>query len=178
MRPKLRLASMLFSLLMLGCAAAQDASTVHGEAVGRLAAAGAAPAKPQTPSNGVTPIELPGYWVGTTTAYCNLNPADFDMRCNNINRISLSFLQENDRVTGIYRCSFGNGECRAQNDAGKIANASMRGRALQMRIALPDLSSCIFQGKAVSPGAIKGAYFCYQGGGLMEQGHFEIWRQL
>jgi hypothetical protein len=178
MRSTFRLSSFLFSLAMAGCVAGQDAPASHAEAIGESSAGISTPAAADTSKADSDAIALPGYWTGTTTAYCNLNPAEFDMRCNSINVITLSLLQDKDRVTGFYRCSFGNQDCRAQNDAGKVANASMRGRQLRMRIALPDLSSCIFQGKAVSPASIKGAYFCYQGGGLMEQGHFEIRRQL
>ncbi len=178
MRSIFRPSSFLFSLAMAGCVAGQNAPTSDVEASGQTPAGVAAPAAASTSNTDGDAIALPGYWTGTTTAYCNLNPAEFDTRCNSVNVISLSLLQDKDRVTGFYRCTFGNQDCRAQNDSGTVANASMSGRRLQMRIALPDLSSCIFQGKAVSPASIKGAYFCYQGGGLMEQGHFEIRRQL
>jgi hypothetical protein len=178
MRSTLRLSFFLLSFSMVGCVAAQNAPTSRDDATGESPAGiTTVTAKAPATSDGDA-IALPGFWTGTTTAYCNLNPIEIDTRCNSINLISLSLEQEKGGVRGIYRCTIGNQECRAQNDAGKVANASMRGRRLQMRIALPDLSSCIFQGKAVSPATIKGGYFCYQGGGLMEQGHFEIWRRF
>lgn len=176
------LSALALSLSLVGCSVGQDPQTSQSDLVGESAPAGGSP----TPQAGILQasgdqhdaVQLPGYWIGTTTAFCNLNPTEIDMRCNSINVISLSLLQEKRGVTGFYKCSFGNQDCRDQNDSGKVAASSMHGRRFLMRVALPDLSSCIFQGTANSPASIRGAYFCYQGGGLMEQGKFEIRRQL
>lgn len=174
--------ALALSLSLVGCSVGQDRPTSQSDVAGESAPAGGAPAPQagiaQTNGDQHDSIQLPGYWIGTTTAFCNLNPTEIDMRCNSINVISLSLLQEKKGVTGFYKCSFGNQNCRDQNDSGKVAAGSMHGRRFLMRIALPDLSSCIFEGTANGPGSIRGAYFCYQGGGLMEQGQFEIRRQL
>lgn len=176
------LSALALSLSLVGCSIGQDPQTSQSELAGESAPASGPPRPqagiPQAGEDQHDSIQLPGYWIGTTTAFCNLNPGEIDMRCNSINVISLSLLQEEKGVTGFYKCSFGNQSCRDQNDAGKVAASSMHGRRFLMRIALPDLSSCIFQGTANGPGSIRGAYFCYQGGGLMEQGQFEIRRQL
>lgn len=178
----MRLSYFLLSFWLFGCVAGQNEQASHAELVGESSAAAFPPALPTASSQAVREklgtFELAGFWIGATTAFCNRNPAEFDMRCNTINVITLSLLQDKNRVGGFYKCSFGNQDCRDHNDTGKVAAASMRGSRLVMRIALPDLSSCIFQGTADSPASISGAYFCYQGGGLMEQGHFEIRRKL
>jgi len=173
---------LLLSLSLAGCAASQGAESPQLARAGapQAAAAAASQTPPANPSAAPSPqpFELAGYWVGTTTAFCNLNPAEFDMRCNSINVITLSLFESNHRMSGFYQCSFGNQDCRNQNVSGKVAAAKMRGRRLEMRIAMPDLSSCIFEGAAQSPATMRGTYFCYQGGGLMEQGRFEIRRRL
>ena len=173
----LKLSQLLLSLSLAGCVASQSADNLYSRDAGAPPAASATPAHHQSAAE-PQPFELAGYWVGTTTAFCNLNPAEFDMRCNSINVITLSLFEDKNRMTGFYKCSFGNQDCRNQNDSGKVAAAKMRGRRLEMRIAMPDLSSCIFEGAANSPASMRGSYFCYQGGGLMEQGHFEIRRKL
>ncbi|HTW88167.1 MAG TPA: hypothetical protein VMD75_09180 [Candidatus Binataceae bacterium] len=175
------LTALALSLSLVGCSVGQDPQTLQSDVVGESAPAGGSPtarAGISQASDQQGSIPLPGYWVGTTTAFCNLNPSEFDLRCNSTNVITLSLLQEEKGVTGFYKCSFGNQACRDQNDSGKVAASSMHGRRFQMRIALPDLSSCIFQGAANGPSSIRGAYFCYQGGGLMEQGQFQIRREL
>ncbi len=179
----LKLSRMVLSLSLAGCVASQSVNNSHtGQARAPAAAASAMLAeKAGTQTLNTAPgetFELAGYWVGTSTAFCNLNPAELDMRCNSINVITLSLFEDNNRMSGFYKCSFGNQDCRNQNDSGKVAAARMRGRRLEMRIAMPDLSSCIFEGAANSPASMQGTYFCYQGGGLMEQGRFEIRRRL
>lgn len=178
----LLLSSLALSLSLVGCGAGQDAHTSQSELVGESPAASAPPIPqagiPQATGDQHDSIRLAGFWTGTTTAFCNLNPAEIDTRCNSINVITLSLLQGEKGLTGFYKCSYGNQNCRNQNDSGKVAAGSMHGRRFLMRIALPDLSSCIFEGAANGLASIRGGYFCYQGGGLMEQGQFEIRRQL
>jgi hypothetical protein len=41
---------------------------------------------------------------------------------------------------------------------------------------MPDGSSCLFNGAPTAANQIKGSYSCYQGGGLAEQGRFDVSR--
>ena len=164
--------AVLLSLSLAACGATPTVHASHPEQItGSSASATILPA-PQTEvpiaeADKPDSFELAGFWVGTVTR-----------RLGSISVITLSLVEDEGRVRGFYKCSYGNQECRNQNDSGKVAAARMRGRRLELRIALPDLSSCIFHGAAVSSVSIRGGYSCYQGARLMEQGHFEITRRF
>jgi hypothetical protein len=122
-------------------------------------------------------FDTSGVWDGQSVASCNaFNPTSFSTRCNAINKITLTMVQENAKITGFYKCSIGNTGCRNQNDSGTIASGSMKNGRLALRIGMPDGSSCIFNGLPIAANQIRGSYSCYQGGGLAEQGRFEVAR--
>jgi hypothetical protein len=132
----------------------------------------------QSPPEASRPIfDASGVWDGQSVASCTaFNPLSFNTRCNAINKIAITMVMENAKITGFYKCSIGNMDCRNQNDSGTIASGSMEHGRLALRIGMPDGSSCIFNGVLTAANQIKGNYTCYQGGGLAEQGRFEIGR--
>lgn len=122
-------------------------------------------------------FDASGVWDGKSVASCtSFNPLGFNTRCNAVNKIVLTMVQENTKITGFYKCSIGNMDCRNQNDSGTIAVGSINSRRLALRIGMPDGSSCLFNGVPTAANQIKGSYACYQGGGLAEQGRFDVGR--
>jgi hypothetical protein len=122
-------------------------------------------------------FDASGVWDGQSVASCTaFNPLSFNTRCNAINKVTITMVQENAKITGFYKCSIGNMDCRNQNDSGTIATGSMQNGRLALRIGMPDGSSCLFNGVPTGANQIKGSYSCYQGGGLAEQGRFEVGR--
>lgn len=95
-----------------------------------------------------------------------------ETRCGAVNEITLTLLQQGAKVSGFYKCGYGNMDCRNGNETGKVALGTMGTYLLQMRVMMPDGSDCIFNGRPKSD-AIEGSYLCLQGGGLIERG---IWR--
>ena len=65
------------------------------------------------------------------------NPLSFNTRCNAINKIAITMVQENGKITGFYKCTIGNMDCRNQNDSGTIANGSIQNGRLALRIGMP-----------------------------------------
>ena len=124
------------------------------------------------------PNDATGLWQGTSRAGCqSLNPMGFNTRCSAINNIQLTLIQEGSKISGFYKCSTGNQDCRNQNDSGTVGSGDMRSNGrVAMRIAMPDGSSCIFNGLMAAANQMKGSYSCYQGGGLAEQGSFQVSR--
>ena len=116
-------------------------------------------------------IEVTGVWRGESSAECGMLLPD-DTRCGAVNDITLTLLQQGAKVSGFYKCSYGNMDCRNDNETGKVALGTMGTDLLQMRVMMPDGSDCIFNGRPRSD-AIEGSYLCLQGGGLVERG---IWR--
>ena len=116
-------------------------------------------------------IEVTGVWRGNSSAECAMLIPD-ETRCGAVNDITLTLLQQGAKVSGFYKCSYGNMDCRNGNETGKVALGTMGTDLLQMRVMMPDGSDCIFDGRLKSD-AIEGSYLCLQGGGLIERG---IWR--
>jgi hypothetical protein len=55
------------------------------------------------------------------------------------------------------------------NDTGSLTSSSVSGSLARLRVMLPDGSSRIFDGNFGAKSGT-GNFFCYQGGGLLEQG--------
>jgi hypothetical protein len=116
-------------------------------------------------------IDVTGVWRGKSSAECGMLIPD-ETRCGAVNDITLTLLQQGAKVSGFYRCGYGNMDCRNGNETGKIALGTIGTALLQMRVMMPDGSDCIFNGRP-DRDAIRGNYLCLQGGGLVERG---IWR--
>jgi hypothetical protein len=116
-------------------------------------------------------VDVTGVWRGKSWAECGMLLPD-ETRCGAVNDITLTLLQQGAKVSGFYKCGYGNMDCRNGNDTGKVALGTMGTNLLQMRVMMPDGSDCIFNGRPMG-NAIDGSYLCLQGGGLIERG---IWR--
>jgi hypothetical protein len=144
------------------------AATAQADTVKDAQMPGAAQEKGQ-PEKGQ--IDVTGVWRGKSSAECGMLIPD-ETRCGAVNEITFTLLQQSAKVSGFYKCSYGNMDCRNGNDIGKVALGTIGTNLLQMRVMMPDGSDCIFNGRPKG-NAIDGGYLCLQGGGLIERG---IWR--
>jgi hypothetical protein len=119
------------------------------------------------PASGVT-----GVWQGQSWANCNVIMMLDETRCGAVNSITLTLLQKDAKVTGFYRCAFGNMDCLNLNETGRVAAGNMGPSLLTMRVMMPDGSDCMFNGRPKGD-AMQGTYSCLQGGSLIEQG---LWK--
>ena len=110
-----------------------------------------------------------GVWHGESRTNCNVVMMADAARCGAVNAITFTLLQNNAKVSGYYRCAYGNMNCRNMNETGRIARGSMGKKLLRMRVMMPDGSDCLFHGWPMGD-AMRGSYSCLQGGGLVEQG--------
>lgn len=121
------------------------------------------------PAGGRRPFGVTGVWHGESRANCNVVMMADVTRCGAVNAITFTLIQDRAKVSGYYRCAYGNMDCRNLNETGRVAAGSMSKRLLRMRVMMPDGSDCLFHGWP-SGDAIRGSYSCLQGGGLVEQG--------
>jgi len=174
MRCKARWCALAFwALGICGCANPWRGRTYPNDFYGRadltipVASKGDAPA---ATGGGVT-----GVWEGTSISDCGFISTDDTQRCAAMQNITLTMFQQGDRVTGRYRCAYGNRVCRNMDEEGVIRNGSMNGRRLWMRVMLEDGSMCAFTAMPQAD-VMEGGYSCYQGGGLLERGVFRTER--
>jgi hypothetical protein len=131
------------------------------------------------PPIGKPSTDLSGVWQGEIRVLpCSPGvPAEIG-RCDAVNRITLSLHQNDSGVTGDYRCAIGTTVCRDANTTvqGRLIDGSVNGRNVTLRVMLPgDVSSCLYNGLD-SATQIGGSYRCYQGGGLVEIGQWQVRR--
>jgi hypothetical protein len=119
------------------------------------------------------------YWFGTTRVIpCVFSPSD---RCNAVNNITLTLTHQGDRIKGKYTCAYGNLICRngGADDTGNVVSGQISGNEIQLSVIIPaDVSTCYYNGRLTSPTTIHGRYSCYQGGGLLEQGIWNVMQAL
>jgi hypothetical protein len=153
-------------LFMSGCAAQQQAAKVESA----TAASATVPTAPEANDRaGIT-----GVWEGTSVADC-MGVEISDMgRCEATQNITLTMFQEGSKVSGYYRCAYGNQNCRNLAMTGVIKNGNMEGRRLMMRVMLEDGSMCYFTGIPAGD-RLDGRYSCMTTG-LFEQGRFRTQR--
>ena len=118
---------------------------------------------------------LDGVWKGTTTAYCN--ELRFQGRCNAQQQVTMTFVEQGDKITGDYECAYGNHDCHPGAESGRIVVGSLNGSQLRVQVAMsdPDQLMCIYNGHLANHG-IGGGYECLAGGALMEQGTWQMER--
>jgi hypothetical protein len=116
-------------------------------------------------------VDLTGFWTGRSLGACIGRLGG----CGRMVLISLSLIQTESEISGVYRCATGNTICRNLNTEGKIAAGTIRGASVALRVMHEDVSSCIFQG-AFSTDSGSGTYICLQGGGMVERGYWKIQR--
>jgi hypothetical protein len=161
--------------LLQGCTAGapQYAASAYTPTAATAPAQGNAATDAQKPAAPLEKgqIDVTGVWRGQSSAECATLIPD-QTRCGAVNDITLTLLQQGAKVSGFYKCGYGNMDCRNGNETGKIALGTMGSSLLQMRVMMPDGSDCMFNGRPKGD-AIEGGYLCLQGGGLIERG---IWR--
>ena len=119
-------------------------------------------------------VDVTGTWQGSSITSCGVMLLD-KFRCAAVERITFTLFQEGDRVNGTYHCAIGTMICRNLNDSGSVVSSSVSGSLARLRVMLPDGSSCMFDGH-FSTDRAGGNFFCYQGGGLLEQGAWKVAR--
>jgi len=158
--------------MLAGCAAGEPQQYVSSNA------APIAQGAPAAEAGAAGEPGFTGLWEGTSTATCM--PLQPDMtRCNAVAKITLQMFQQGSTLTGHYTCAPGNMVCRDSNTTGTIADGKVRGGNANMRVMMPDGSSCLFNGRPSqnnSRNQLTGSYFCMQGGGYIEQGRFQVQR--
>jgi hypothetical protein len=126
------------------------------------------------------PGDFTGTWEGTIRVTpCRALSMTESGRCNAVNKITLTIIQHDSKITGAYHCSIGTQICRNGNadDSGKITSGSASGSSIRFSVLITsDLSNCAYNGYSPAPGKIRGGYSCYVGGGLAEQGMWEVSR--
>jgi hypothetical protein len=119
-------------------------------------------------------VDVSGTWEGNSVTSCGVMLLEKG-RCGAVERISFTLFQNGADVNGTYRCAIGTMVCRAMNDRGRVVSSSVMGSLARLRVMLPDGSSCMFDGHFQGESG-SGNFFCYQGGGLLEQGRWKVAR--
>ncbi len=174
-QPLSRIAGIMFSALLaaltFGCASGSS-GTYSGVPTDHPAATSP---DGQSASAAAAESDFAGVWQGTTLASCAAF-AHLPSRCNAQQIVTITLLQGRDRkFSGRYTCAYGNMDCYDENDTGKVIDVGIAGKRLNVRVLMPDATSCIYSGINVNQ-TINGGYTCYQGGGLIEQGSWQARR--
>jgi hypothetical protein len=117
---------------------------------------------------------ITGVWQGRSFADCPIITTTDPGRCGAMQLITLTMFEDGGRITGSYRCSYGNENCRDLAETGVIRNGQMTARLLRIVVMLEDGSMCRFTGMPQN-GILEGRYQCHWGG-PMEQGGFRVER--
>jgi hypothetical protein len=136
----------------------------------------AVPAKAQTST---PPAGFTGVWKGRLRVTPCPPTMREQSRCGAVNNITFTIIEDGSEVSGHYTCAIGTVICRNGNDAktGKIISGRVSGKNIRFSVMVPsDVSNCDYTGYSPKPGNMRGGYTCYQGGGLVEQGMFEVTR--
>jgi len=118
--------------------------------------------------------EITGVWQGRSFADCPMITTTNPGRCGAMQLITLTMFENGGRITGSYRCSYGNENCRDEAETGVIRHGEMTKRLLRIAVMLEDGSMCRFTGMPQN-GVLEGRYQCHWGG-PMEQGGFRVER--
>jgi len=125
------------------------------------------------------PAGFTGIWTGTLRVFPCGTLMDRG-RCGAINKITFSIIDDGTKVSGTYTCAIGTQICRNGNadKSGSIVSATSNGNNIRFSVVVPaDVSNCNYNGFTPSPGQMRGAYSCYNGGSLAEQGSFQVSRE-
>ncbi len=125
------------------------------------------------------PAGFTGLWTGTLRVF-PCNALSERGRCGAVNKITFTIIVDGAKVSGHYTCAIGTQICRNGNadDHGNIVSGNINGNNIRFSVIVPaDVSNCNYNGFTPSPGQMRGAYSCYQGGSLIEQGSFQVTRE-
>ncbi len=111
-------------------------------------------------------------WAGTTKARCGPLTTDHS-RCNAVQNIKLTLVQEGSKITGSYTCAYGNQTCRGAQNTGNVTEGSLKGEQVMFVVTTPDKSTCRYTGLLMQRSG-KGAYSCIGGSQLNERGSWRI----
>lgn len=161
------MSGVLLTALIFGCASGGSGTYSSAPAESSAAAAPGAQAASSNAESGFA-----GVWQGTTLASCAAM-THLPGRCDAEQIVTITLLQSPDgKFTGRYTCAYGNMDCYHANYTGKVINVTITGKRANIRVLMPDGTSCIYTGVDVNQ-AINGGYTCYQGGGLIEEGSWK-----
>jgi hypothetical protein len=121
--------------------------------------------------------DVGGDWQGITRV--RAYQTQYSGRCSASNIVKFSPVQQGSRISGKYSCFHSNFECRygGADSEGYVQWGDINGSAVRIDVLLPsDLSSCLYIGH-VPADRIAGTYRCYEGGGVMEQGIWQMARK-
>jgi hypothetical protein len=120
------------------------------------------------------PNDFAGVWQGSTLAICGgLTP--LPGRCNAEQKVTITLLNDAGKLTGKYKCGYGNMDCYHENTTGEVTEVLTNSRRMTIRVQMPDGTSCIYTGMDVDQ-SVNGGYSCYAGGGQIEQGSWRARR--
>ena len=127
---------------------------------------------PASPATNVS-----GLWSGTTL----VTPCAFATsgRCNAQNKITLQLTDQNSQITGNYTCAYGNMICRngGADNTGTVVWSRISGDQMRLNLMIPaDGSNCYYNGMLPSANTMHGAYMCYNGSALVEEGVWDVKR--
>ncbi len=173
------LSGVLLAVIFLGCGASRSTESYSTQPGGSSATAAtpAVQAPEAQAQNSPSPQQpdFAGVWQGTTLANCGGN-SPLPSRCNALQNVTITLIEgPKSNLTGKYSCAYGNMDCYHANETGKVIGVSLTGARINIRIIMPDATSCIFTGRNVNQ-TIDGGYTCYQGGSLIEQGSWRARR--
>jgi hypothetical protein len=161
----------LLTALAVGCSSGGSENYSSVPAAQSTAAESGA----QTASTSDAQSGFAGVWQGTTLASCAAF-AHLPSRCNAEQVVTITLLPgPKGKLTGRYTCAYGNMDCFHMNDTGRVMDVSLAGTRMNVRVIMPDATSCIYTGMNVNE-TINGGYSCYQGGGLIEEGSWRARR--
>lgn len=96
-------------------------------------------------------------------------------RCNALQNITLTLVQEGTKITGAYTCAYGNQNCRDLQQTGTIVDGSLKGNQLAIAVQTPNRTTCRFTG-LLSRDSGNGGYNCKGGNRPVERGSWRIHR--
>ncbi len=171
--------SVQLTTIISGCASSRGSYSYSSEPTNSSAAPSAADEAASTAQaqnseqRSQTESGFAGVWQGSTLANCSMSLPD---RCNAQQNVTITLLEGPDsKLTGTYQCSYGNMDCYHMNQTGKVSYVSLNGARMNIRVLMPDGTSCIFTGYNANQ-AVNGGYSCYAGGPRIEQGSWRARR--
>jgi hypothetical protein len=128
-------------------------------------------------AQGASQTDVSGLWSGTlrVTPPCGFSTG----RCEAINKITFTFVQHGDHLKGKYTCATGTMICRngGADNTGKIVSGRVVENQIRISVVVPsDVSNCYYNGILTSATTARGAYNCYNGGELVEEGMWNVTR--
>jgi hypothetical protein len=164
-----------FLAILIGLSGCATVPQSENKPAAQATIGAAASQGPSDPASSAQDIGISGVWQGMSYADCIGIGIDNPGRCAAMQNITLTMFQHGHKVTGFYKCAYGNQVCRNLDEQGVIRNGEMNGIRLTMRVMLEDGSMCFFTGIPKGD-LLNGRYSCLQGGGIVEQGRFRTQR--